>query len=769
MTSALAPQPQSPNREIDSLRLQLAAELAPARWKKSLTRFSKLIRAGAIWADSVSQAKPARDLKNLLLAVSNCPAPIETLCELLRAKRNNKTFLQALQPLLYPALLLLATFLVTSGMAWIGSTITMGLEWYDWRRGRADNLISRLFQSQWIRAVATAYLVGWLVLVALILRFLGAPLTRLSLAIELPVVGKLVRWSMFRDMTSTYSVFLASGGNAEQAAQALAECYQGSLLAIPARGLLQRIRAGQPIEQAIWNSVLCDEFLGPASRSLQRSEEQTSSGLQSLSSLANQLFEQRMSALSQVANRVGLLLVLCMYMRIAVDVILEVQGIDGSLSQFFEFQGASENWFLLLPLAVVNFVFLNSMFYPKRSGMRSGVTSIIKLFAATCLAIALIGLALRLTLADLIYLIPLSMAVMAMRANKRLVNRFAATSALMFGINRPGMPEFIAKNLIDENSGQVRHRVRKFSGLMGRGVPFETAITRSRLVTDHHERWLVAILSRFGNLPESQSILSLCSPWSDAFTRLFQRLNVLKWMVFVSFVCVLFELVASWTWIRLMSEFGVSDLGAIRVLQQNLVFSRSLSRLSEFIFLEITDPWTSNWGMMILCIPLIPFLFVLLPNLFPFPFLKRRLLDLFLTPVYRAWTLRGISEILKSDSRIVHVLRESSQIHPLRMVRSKLALIAKNVEVGLSIQDAFARSGMIRRSQRGLLMLAKDPSQLAWTLRQIAERNFFRWMEWYSMCIDMAALLLMLLTATFVGAFAFVQFQFLARIIFKEI
>ena len=148
---------------------------------------------------------------------------------------------------------------------------------------------------------------------------------------------------------------------------------------------------------------------------------------------------------------------------------------------------------------------------------------------------------------------------------------------------------------------------------------------------------------------------------------------------------------------------------------------------------------------------------------------KRRFLDLFLTPVYRAWTLRGISEILKSDSRMVYVLRESSQIHPMRMVRSKLALIANQVENGLSIQEAFARSGMMRRSQRGLVVLAKEPRQLAWTLRQIAERNFFRWMEWYSMCIDMAALLLMLLTATFVGAFAFVQFQFLARIIFKEI
>ena len=762
MPSILATQFYSPNREIDSLKLQLAAELAPTRWKNALTRFSKFIHDGNIWIDSVNGAKPSRDLKNLLLAVSYCPDPIVSLCEFLRAKRSHKTFAQTLQPLIYPALLLVATFVVTSGMAWIGATITAGFEWIDWRTGRTDNLISQLFQSQWIRAVATAALTLWLVLVAFILHFLGSPLTRLSLAIEMPILGKLVRWSMFRDLLHTFSVFLASGITAEQAALASAECYRGSLLAIPARGLGHRIQAGQSIEQAIRNSVLCDEFLGPAAWSLLRSEEQTSSGLQSLSVLANQLFEQRQSALSQVANRVALLLVLCMYMRIFVDVVLALQSIDGGLFQF-ELLGASENWFLLLPLAVVNFVFLNSMFHLKSGGANSGISSVIKLFAGTCLTIALIGLALRLTIADLLYLVPLTMAVMAMRANKRSVNRFAATSALMFGANRPGMPEWIAKNLIDENSGQVRRRVRKFSGLMEKGVPFETAITRSRLVLDHHERWLVALVTRFDNMPESKSILSLRSPWSESSIRLFQRLNALKWMLFVFFFSVLLEVALMWLmWPRfsLMTEFGVSESGAYRILNKNLSFTL---RLSEFIFLEMVDPWTSDWGILILCIPFFPLLFVLLLNFLPV--LKRRLVDLFMAPVHRAWTLRGISEILKSDSRLVHVLKESSHIHPLRSHRSKLAWLAKNIEDGVSIQNAFARSGMIRHSQRGLLVLAKEPSQLAWSLGQIADRNFFRWMEWYSMCIDVIALLLVLLTATFVGAFAYVQFHDLARII----
>ena len=216
-----------------------------------------------------------------------------------------------------------------------------------------------------------------------------------------------------------------------------------------------------------------------------------------------------------------------------------------------------------------------------------------------------------------------------------------------------------------------------------------------------------------------------------------------------------------------MREFDLSGSGAFYNFDKYDKNLRFTFRLSEFIFLEIMDPWTSKWGLMILSIPLFPLLFMLLLNLVPV--LKRLLLDLFMAPVYRAWTLRGISEILTSDYRLVHVLRVSSIMHPVRSLRLILALLAKNVEDGVSIQDAFARSGMIRHSQRGLLVLAKEPSQLAWSLRQIADRNFFRWMEWYSMCIDVIALFLVLLTATFVGAFAYVQFDVLARIILNGV
>jgi len=650
-------------------------------------------------------------------------------------------------------------------MTWVGVWSTQELEWIDWRSGRKEDLIGRLFLSQWIRSVGTVWLVGWLSLVAAIVLVLGSPLAKLNIGIKLPVFGKLNRFSLFRDLLQSLSVFLASGVSIEKALEALEEYYRGTLLAIPARGLGSRIRAGQSMDQAIRNSVLCDSYLGPAARSLIQAEGQTSLGLQSLASLANQLFEQRRSLLNQVGRRVGFLLILCMFVRIGVDVALEMQAIDWTTREF-EFFGFNENWMLLLPLAVVNFIFLNSMF-PTSKNDTQGIKSLVKLFSATCMVIALIGMTVRLTIADLLYLVPLTMAVVALRANNRAMNRFAATSSLMFGANRHMMPERIAECLIADNRGQIRRRVRKFSALMKNGASFGAAISRSRLVTDHHERWLVALVTGFRNMAESQSILSHRSPWSQLSIGLRQRLNALKWTTIVFSIClwlfVVLEFVFIWgTANMLLVEFEFSEQERRSVFPVDLNVGHEIRTfLKQELRGQSSSPIPMVWLAPILLV--FPILLVLLAN--QLGFLKRRIVDFWMAPIYRAWTLRGISEVLLSDERLVPVLRESSKIHPLSGHRNKLAKIAGNIESGMSVQDAFFRSGMIRRSQRGLLALARKPSQLAWTLRQIADRNFFRWIEWYSMCMDLFALVLVLLTATVVGFFAYIQFQYFAYLL----
>ena len=76
---------------------------------------------------------------------------------------------------------------------------------------------------------------------------------------------------------------------------------------------------------------------------------------------------------------------------------------------------------------------------------------------------------------------------------------------------------------------------------------------------------------------------------------------------------------------------------------------------------------------------------------------------------------------------------------------------------------------MIGRSQRGLLELANQPSQMAWALHQIADRNFFRWIERYSMCLDILMLLIVIATALVIGYFGYVQFQVLSSIIVASV
>ena len=192
---------QSPEQAVEQLKLQLASELAPARWRLPLTRFSKRLGSGQVWTESIDQARLPKVLKNWLHAVSFCPDPVQTLSDLLRSKRSSKTVAKILIPLIYPVSILVATFLLTSLVAWIGWSQLKNVEWYDWTRGnRIIDVIPRSFQSQLVRSIAAAAMVGWLLLVGLIIICMAPRLMQLSLLIHLPWVGKLIQWSMLRDL-----------------------------------------------------------------------------------------------------------------------------------------------------------------------------------------------------------------------------------------------------------------------------------------------------------------------------------------------------------------------------------------------------------------------------------------------------------------------------------------------------------------------------------------------------------------------------------------
>lgn len=753
---------QSPEQAVEQLKLQLASELAPARWRLPLTRFSKRLGSGQVWSESIDQARLPKVLKNWLHAVSFCPDPVQTLSDLLRSKRSSKTVAKSLIPLIYPVSILVATFLLTSLVAWIGWSQLKNVEWYDWTRGnRVIDVIPRFFQSQLARSIAVAAMVGWLLLVGLIVICMAPRRMQLSLLIHLPWVGKLVRWSMLRDLLNPLAVLLRTGITTDQAVEALMSSVHGSLLAIPAKGLQKRMSDGESLEQAIRNSMLCDEFLRPATQRLFDAQHDTPSKVQDLASLANRLFEQRATALNRLATRVCLLLVVCMYARIAVDVCLLLQGINGSFS-LLDFYGSSENWFLLFPIAVVNFVFLHSMFRLNQANPNTGFVSAIKLFAATCLAIAFIGLSLRCTLVDLVYLIPLSMAVAAMRKNNSEMRTFAASQALLSGAGQLSSAERIANDLVAETSGGLRRRVRKFAKLIRNGASFESAFSTSRLVAENQQRWLVALIARFDKMEESKSILATQSPWSDQSLRVLERLNGLKWMIFLFTIGIVFLIALTLpTAKQILLEFGIQD-PVVAALTKVDLDSTWIERVLMFILYELTEPFYSTSAALFLAVA-----FVLFASITWIPGLKTWMIGLWMAPANRAWTLRGIGEALESDFRIHYVLMESSKIHPSSRQRSNLRLIAKDLEQGISVQEAFAKRKMIRSSQRGLLSLAKEPVQLAWVLRQIAARNYFFWMEWYLMVIDLMTVSIVLLAAAILGVIAYFEFYLLATLIMR--
>ncbi|MFY8201020.1 MAG: hypothetical protein ACOVLE_10140, partial [Pirellula staleyi] len=214
---------------------------------------------------------------------------------------------------------------------------------------------------------------------------------------------------------------------------------------------------------------------------------------------------------------------------------------------------------------------------------------------------------------------------------------------------------------------------------------------------------------------------------------------------------------------QLVLEFGIQD-PAFAALNQVDLDSSFMERILMFILYELTEPFYSTSAALFLAGAFLLFAFITWT-----PGLKPWIIGLWMAPANRAWTLRGIGEALESDFRINHVLVESSKIHPISRQRTNLRLIAKDLEKGISVQDAFAKRKMIRSSQRGLLSLAKEPVQLAWVLRQIAARNYFFWMEWYLMVIDLMTVSIVVLAAAIIGVMAYAEFYLLANLIMRMV
>jgi type II secretory pathway component PulF len=352
------------------------------------------------------------------------------------------------------------------------------------------------------------------------------------------------------------------------------------------------------------------------------------------------------------------------------------------------------------------------------------------------------------------------MMAFALRRDQLQTKRFAAAQALVSCKGNAEHANQIADMLIGCNTGGIRRRVRAFKRALASGATHSLSLTRSRLVADNHHRWLLAMRDHFGSLPESESILHLQSPWTALSDKLLQRLTALKWLCIIAAVGVVGQIIFVWpTLAKIAKEFDIESSNST-LLRLGNWDAWLEGRVVNFILYEMFDPLYSFWGSMIWLLILLAFLgfqFV--------PFLKTWVVSLFMRPACRAWTLRGIGEALTADQRLNMVLSQSIQTHPIQKIRNQLTTLVEQLDRGVSLPDAFAKSKLIRSSQRSFLKLATDPKQLAWSMSQLASRNYFRWMERYLMLADVLMVLVVLVSATVIAFLAYAEFSFLTSLI----
>ena len=773
MSDAPSIQKLSPDQSIEQLKLQLAIELAPRRWRTTFLAFAKQISAGLGINEAIANSRPPRPLANLLRAVSDCPDPFATLTELLAATRKRTTLSQAFTPLVYPLIVVALTFLMTSLLAWIGQYAVSGTEWVNWATNEKNDFIRQLFHAQWSRSVAAGTLLVWSLIVVGVVLCLAPRMVRLNLVIHVPWFGKLARWSMLRDLVERLGIFIGTGISADQATECMVQCYRGSLMEIPARGIAKRIRLGQPIDEAIRKSILCDEFLRPATLPLEDARQEIPTKLAEFETLVDSIFEQRRILMERTGSFACYLLVLCMYAHVAMDLTLAllagIQSFIWGMGRFaaFAFFGQSEGWVTLFPIAVVNFIFLHSMFRQSSFGRDSFSVAVIKLFAAVCCSMALIGLAFRCSFVDFLYLPPFVVFLLAIRRNTNAMKRASAAQVLMSSRANGAMGDAMARQLQSESKGSLRRRLKNYRRCIRRGLSNGESLATSRLVTDPHQRWLATIIDRFGNLPETRAILSGRSPWTELSSRLMSRVQGLQWTIGVSIFGIGIFALFYFSIVRPTQLFILQEMtnwnGATAVASTLPGWAEPLEYLAYMVVQDLFDPFYATWmSLLLLLILSLAFLLMLISSI---PAVHARMNGWWMAPAYRAWTLRGISEALQRGPNVLEIIRQSSTLHPISSYRKRLRQLALRLESGVPLPEAFAKSKLIRSSQRGMLKMATEPSQLAWSLHQISHRNYFRWIERAAMVVDVLSLLVVLASALVIGTIAYAEFTVIASAI----
>ncbi len=292
---------------LDSVKLRLAEQYAPRRWRLWIHAVADRIESGTSFDDATAQLRSSApsELWAIVESAKVVGDPSQLLLDAVRVRESFRESWRKLWMLfIYPiAMLVFATVtgIIFTNLMDFSFLGTFGLSGVDQVLATIEDLRHSV--------QGLAFVVGWTLAVIATIWLVGPSWVWVAVIGGVRIFGRPLRWINLSEVLHRYQLFIDQGLPTTVAAAAVSQSFAGSSQRFTAEGIEQRIANGMPLGMALAESSLSDALCRPALQLLDMQTDNLSDSLSTTYQLLQQLAAQRCNSLANVMPFMIILLV----------------------------------------------------------------------------------------------------------------------------------------------------------------------------------------------------------------------------------------------------------------------------------------------------------------------------------------------------------------------------------------------------------------------------------------------------------------------------
>ncbi len=285
---------------LDALKLRLAAQVAPLRWRRSLLMIADACESGKNYEMTVNsqELRISSSLQPLLKVSLQVPDPTQLVLDAIqRYTESRRSWRRMMSLVAYPIALLLFALIVGAGFGYvISQASTNFIEEFGLV---VNSAIYDSLDDHYQAMVGLLLILGWTMLVGVALFLVGPPWAWSAVVGGLFIVGRPLRWTALRELVDRFFLIEKQAPTAPTA-ELVSSSFSKSSLERVAALVGKRIQSGSPLGAALSDTMYTDGLCRPALLRIDALGDKHLFALESTVEVLSKLIAHRCQALSMV-------------------------------------------------------------------------------------------------------------------------------------------------------------------------------------------------------------------------------------------------------------------------------------------------------------------------------------------------------------------------------------------------------------------------------------------------------------------------------------